>query len=228
VTTTRGNREPLWKWQHVIAAVAAVAGVGTAVATILIVVTPRPGQPESPPGTSAVTGTAVDATATTADGARTLTTAAVPAPADGPMLWRDVPARKVEPCRSAAVNGGAAWQFTPVRVGGRDVEGIGCNLMSGGFGSVEFELDRAYATLTMVVGFASDSSSVEHRVRFEIVSDEQIYLEVPFTLGFGETRQLRLGIGGTSRLRLRVTETGSGAGAEAPSRPVFGDPRLTH
>jgi hypothetical protein len=107
-------------------------------------------------------------------------------------------------------------------------DAIVCNLMAGGTGSVDFALDQHYRELAMVVGFAADSPSTEHRVRFEIIGDDRVYLIDPRpTLAYGKSQEVRVDVSGTTRLRLRVVEISPAGSSGKASRPVFGDARLT-
>ncbi|MDQ1445347.1 MAG: hypothetical protein QOI20_1811 [Acidimicrobiaceae bacterium] len=211
-----GGLQYLWRWQTVILAVTAVAAVA------LVVVTAWPEHsPQAAPGTSTSTAPANVLPSTIADAAPT------PAGAGAVRLGFEVKPLSSEPCHPPKSAEGSAWERGPLRVNGRPVaSAYFCNVLAGATGSLEFTLGGAYRELRVTLGFADDSPSVRHTVRFEILGDETTYLAEPKTLSFGQSLDVVADVSKTSRLRLHLVEVDQPGGNDAPSRPVWADPVL--
>ena len=129
---------------------------------------------------------------------------------EGPttLLGNDLAPLSVESCRSPGSSTGSAWQRGSVQLGGiRYTDAYYCNLPSGGAGSLEFDLGRAYRELRMTIGLTDDSPSVDHRVRFSVIADGREFLSEPRLVRFGETASLAIDVTGILRLRLEVHDT---------------------
>lgn len=206
-TTTDEHRPPLWRWQHVIAAVGAAAAV---IGTFAVLADEGGGR--SVVGTSPTVG-APPADADTDN-----------APAAGARLGLDVPADSTAHCRAPGTATGSAWQLGVVRVDRRAVgPSYHCNLFAGAEGSLDFVLGRSYRELRVTIGFADDSGALDHRVRFEVIAEGEVYAAEPRLLRVGQTADLVVDVGGRSRLRLRVVEQGASGGSGGFSKPVWAD-----
>lgn len=230
-----------WKWTVVGALVAVIAigayfsiagplgggsqSVGTPTTAAMAAPTVVNSQQEDGEGSSR---DGVDRPATT-DAARDAmqsgggTTVAV----QGVRLGPDLAPVGSEPCGPSTTATGSTWQIATVTVGGQSLaNSYYCSLFAGSAGSLDFVLGGGYRSLRMTVGFADTSGSTSHNVRHEFIADGREYLIEPFTLRFGEVRNLELDVQGVTRLQIRVSEVSPPGGSEAPSRPVLGAPVL--
>jgi serine/threonine protein kinase len=143
-------------------------------------------------------------------------------------LGPDLPPKITDPCHTPGIANGAAWHLGSATLAGRSIDSAyACNLFSGGTGSLDFVLGSSYQLLHVTIGFADDSASTGHEVRFEIVADGRDYLVDPQTLVFGDVRDLELDVSGVTQIQLKVTELSPPRGSGGPSRPVFAAPTLT-
>lgn len=212
-TATDEARPPLWRWQHVIAA------VGTAAAVLgTFAVLADEGGGRSAVGTPS-TVAAPPTAAADADNDADNTPAAAHA-----RLGLDVPADSTAHCRAPGTATGSAWQLGVVRIDRRTVgPSYHCNLFAGAEGSLDFVLGRSYRELRVTIGFADDSGALDHRVRFEVIAEGEVYAAEPRLLRVGQTADLVVDVGGRSRLRLRVVEQGRPGGSGGFSKPVWAD-----
>lgn len=203
-TATDEDRPPLWRWQHVIAAVGAAAAV---IGTFAVLADEGGGR--SAVGTPSTVAAPPDADNSPAAGAR---------------LGLDVPADSTAHCRAPGTATGSAWQLGAVRIDRRAVgPSYHCNLFAGAEGSLDFVLGRSYRELRVTIGFADDSGALDHRARFEVIAEGEVYAAEPRVLRVGETADLVVDVGGRSRLRLRVVEQGTPGGSGGFSKPVWAD-----
>lgn len=143
-------------------------------------------------------------------------------PPTGAPLGRALSPIASEACRTPLSATGSAWQVGRVVMSDRNYErAYFCNLYSAGVGSLDFVLGNSYRELRVTIGTADDSDWLKHRVKFEIIGDDKVYLAK--TLEFGETRDLTVNVMGISRLKLNITELGPGT-SDSPSRPVWASP----
>lgn len=205
-TATDEHRPPLWRWQHVIAAVGAAAAV---IGTFAVLADEGGGR--------STVGTPSTVAAPPADDADD-------APAPAARLGLDVPADSTAHCRAPGTATGSAWQLGVVRIDRRAVgPSYHCNLFAGAEGSLDFVLGRSYRELRVTIGFADDSGALDHRVRFEVIAEGEVYATEPRLLRVGQTADLVVDVGGRSRLRLRVVEQGRPGGSGGFSKPVWAD-----
>lgn len=209
-TATDEHRPPLWRWQHVIAAVGAAAAV---IGTFAVLADEGGGRSAvGTPSTVAAPPAADDAGADNAPAAHNA------------RLGLDVPADSTAHCRAPGTATGSAWQLGVVRIDRRTVgPSYYCNLFAGAEGSLDFVLGRSYRELRVTIGFADDSGALDHRVRFEVIADGEVYAAEPRLLRVGQTADLVVDVGGRSRLRLRVVEQGRPGGSGGFSKPVWAD-----
>lgn len=205
------------------AAIGALAAVGLVVLGILQL--SRSGGGGSP---SSVAPVAPPATPTTGS-----SSGSSPSPvaqggtSNGTRLGPDLQPLSSEPCRTTTFANGSAWQLGGVRASGRSYDSAySCNLFSAGVGRLDFVVGRSYRQFTVTMGFADDSSSTRHQVKFEIIGDDINYLDTPSILKFGEIRDVAVDVSGVSRLTLKITEQGAPGGTDAPSRPIWASPTL--
>jgi len=212
---------PLWRWQFVTPAVAAVAGLMAVLVAAWTVysrdastaptATARPGVTQVAPPT-AVPSVTASGSPTTASGL---------APSDV-LLGRDVKPDREDACRVPGLGTGAAWLPSAMRLGGKDYEaGYYCNLVAGGTGALTFSPSRAYRRLRTSIGFIDGSGSGSRSVRFEVIGDDRVYLVEPRTLRFGESADLDIDVSGITRLKLQVTELSPAGGSGSPAQPAF-------
>jgi hypothetical protein len=208
--------------QHVFAAIAALAVVVTAIATVAILMSGSDGTPEeaSPPTSLAGRTGASAPDIGSGPGSTSSSPAGIP-------LGRDLAPSETEDCHSPGFAEGSAWQFADVQIAGdRHGGSYFCALHAGGAGGLQFVLGKSYAQLHVMIGFADDSSSLQHSVRFEVIGDGRTYLAEPTILRFGETEALRVDVRGVSRLEMKVTEVAKPTGSDSASKPVWGTPIL--
>ncbi|MBW3668586.1 MAG: NPCBM/NEW2 domain-containing protein [Actinobacteria bacterium] len=203
-TATDDPRPPLWRWQHVIAAVGAAAAV---IGTFAVLADEGGGRTVGGTPPTAAPPSARDS-----------------APAAEARLGVDVPADTTAHCRAPGTATGSAWQFGVVRIDGRAVgPSYHCNLFAGAEGSLDFLLGRSYRELRATIGFADDSGALDHRARFEVIAEGELYVAEPRVLRVGQTAELVVDVRGRSRLRLRVVEQGRSGGSGGFSKPVWAD-----
>lgn len=131
-----------------------------------------------------------------------------------------------EDCHTPRFATGSAWQVGRVEMSGRNYESAYfCNLFSAGVGSLDFVLSNSYRELRVTIGIADDSGWLQHRVKFEIIGDDRVYLEDPVILQVGnKPADLKVNVMGISRLKLKITELGSPGAGDSPSKPVWASP----
>lgn len=206
------RQPPLWRWQHVIAAIGTAAAV---IGTFAVLADDGAPVPSATTPTSTVR-TPAETTAETS-------TSSAPTAA-GARLGTDLPADNTEHCRTPGTATGSAWQLSEVRVAGRAAgPSYHCNLAAGGVGSLDFVLGKAYRELRVTVGFADDSGALDHRARFEVIAEGDIYVAEPRVLRVGEAAELVVDVSSRSRLRLRVVEQRAPGGSGGFSKPVWAD-----
>jgi hypothetical protein len=215
---------PLWRWQHVIAAIVALATVGLVVVGVASIRGFRPDDGHNPPASG-------DRTTASGSGGGTSTsgraTASTRPPRTGLGLGTDIPPISQAPCRTPRFADGSAWELAAVDVHGETFEGsYFCNLLAGGVGQLEFQLSKRYRSFTVTIGFGDDSPSQTHTVKFEVISDGNVYLAPPTVLRFGETRALDCVVKDTARLTLRITELSRPGGSEAASKVTWASPTV--
>lgn len=214
-------KPPLWRWQHVIAAVSAAAAVIGVFAVLADDGTPAPGR--SP---ATIAGPPTHSSPTTATVATSDASSSGTAPT-GARLGVDVPADGTEHCRSPGTATGSAWQVGAVRIDNRPFgPSYHCNLFAGGVGSLDFVLGKSYRELRTTIGFADDSGALDHTARFEVIAEGEVYVAEPRVLRVGQTAELVVDVTGRSRLRLRVVEQGAPGGSGGFSKPVWADALL--
>ena len=149
-------------------------------------------------------------------------------PAVGPTLGHEVLPVVQEPCRTPNFANGSAWEVGPVQVNRQSYQtAYFCNVFSAGVGTLDFVLGKSYRALSLTIGFADDSTSFTHAVKFELIGDGSNYLAAPETLRFGQTAHLTANVSGTSRLTLKITEVSPPGGNDAASKVVWANPVLT-
>ncbi|MGH9276844.1 MAG: NPCBM/NEW2 domain-containing protein, partial [Acidimicrobiales bacterium] len=116
---------------------------------------------------------------------------------------------------------GAPWQFGPVPIGGRVVDGYASTLTGGGTGALTFAIGGAYRQLTVMIGPAEDPAPTPRAVLFEVIGDGQKNLTAPRTLTSGQREVLLVDVQGVNQLTLRATETGRAAGTDTAVRPAW-------
>lgn len=199
-------KPPLWRWQHVIAAVGTVAAV---IGTFAVLA--EDDDAGIPPVAEAPTGTVAPTTTRAPDGAQV-------------RLGTDLRADNTEHCRPPGTATGSAWQFGAVRLDNRAVgPSYHCHLFAGAAGSLDFVLGKSYRELRVTIGFADDSGALDHTARFEVIAEGDTYLAEPRSLRVGETADLVVDVSGRSRLRLRVVEQHPPGGSGGFSKPVWAD-----
>lgn len=211
-------KPPLWRWQHVIAAIGTAAAV---IGTFAVLADDDAGPvPPAPQATGAVapgSGVGQSATATTS----TTTVAADGAPV---RLGTDLRADNTEHCRPPGTATGSAWQLGAVRVDNRAVgPSYHCHLFAGAVGSLDFVLGKSYRELRVTIGFTDDSGALDHTARFEVIAEGDTYVAEPRVLRVGQTADLVVDVIGRSRLRLRVIEQHAPGGSGGFSKPVWAD-----
>lgn len=222
------QRKPfLWRWQYAIVLIAPLAAVA-----LLGILSRTDGDSSAHKGPTP--NSAAPAVATESDAPRpsSLSPDAASSPstarARGITLGRDLLPIEYETCHTPTFGNGSGWQVGPVQVTGRNYDSAYfCNLFSGGVGSLDFVLGKSYRELSVTVGFADDSSSLQHSVKFEIIGDDKLYLAPPRTLRFGETADLMVDLSDVARLKLKITELTRSGGTDAPSKPVWASPIIT-
>lgn len=224
---TREGKPIGWRWEHLIAAVGTAAALAIAIVGIVEFIREplieTPAAPQLP--TDKVTGreppTATPAS-TPPSGPADPPPSPPPTPPTGAPVGRALSPIASEACRTPLSATGSAWQVGRVVMSDRNYErAYFCNLYSAGVGSLDFVLGNSYRELRVTIGTADDSDWLKHRVKFEIIGDDKVYLAK--TLEFGETRDLTLNVTGISRLKLNITELGPGT-SDSPSRPVWASP----
>lgn len=146
------------------------------------------------------------------------------------LLGLDIPLFEMDDCNTPPAASGAAWQLTPVRLGGKDfAAAYSCNIFSGGTGGLDFLLERAYRELAVTIGFLEGSSVLHHEIRFVVLGDGHRYLMQPRVVKYGEVLDLRVNVAEVSRLRLQVSEISDVGGdtKRGPSTPVWAGLALT-
>lgn len=206
------GQPPLWRWQHVIAA------IGTAAAVIGTLAVLGDGGTSAPSATTAISGPRPPTEATVTTPTTPATTAA------GTRLGTDLRADNTEHCRTPGTATGSAWQLGAVRLDNRALgPSYSCNLPAGGVGSLDFVLGTSYRELRVAIGFADDSGALDHAARFEVIAEGDIYLAEPRVLRVGESAELVVDVSRRSRLRLRVVEQHAPGAGGGFSKPVWAD-----
>lgn len=198
-------KAPLWRWQHVIAAVGAAAAViGTFAVLADDDVGPVPPAAEAPtPTTPTTVGVSNSALV---------------------RLGTDLRADNTEHCRPPGTATGSAWQLGAVRLDNRaPAPSYHCHLFAGAVGSLDFVLGKSYRELRVTIGFSDDSDALDHAARFEVIAEGDTYVAEPQVLRVGQAADLVVDVRGRSRLRLRVTEQHPSGGSGGFSKPVWAD-----